>query len=130
MAKINDRIISLRKEKGMNQKQLAEALNISPSTIGMIEQGRRNPGYDLLEDISDFFNVDMDYLTGRSDIKNKYQLGIPYDWENNHNNEEIEITLKINYDVFKSLDIISKNNSRTINEEILYIIHNYLGRQG
>lgn len=81
MAEIKDRIISLRNEKNMTQGQLAEALEISPSAIGMYEQGRRKPSYELLERISDYFNVDMDYLMGRSDVRNKYQAGLKYDWE-------------------------------------------------
>lgn len=82
MADIKDRIISLRVEKNMTQSQLAKALKISPSSIGMYEQGRRKPSYELLEEISDYFNVDMDYLMGRSEIKNKYQAGLKYEWEN------------------------------------------------
>ena len=81
MAEIKDRIVSLRNEKNITQSQLAEELNISPSAIGMYEQGRRKPSYELLEEICDYFNVDMDYLMGRSDIKNRYQAGIKYDWE-------------------------------------------------
>ncbi|KUL99356.1 hypothetical protein RO03_07515 [Fusobacterium nucleatum subsp. nucleatum] len=82
MTEIKDRIISLRNEKNMTQAQLAKELNISPSAIGMYEQGRRKPSYELLEEICDYFNVDMDYLMGRSDIKNRYQAGLKYDWEN------------------------------------------------
>jgi len=82
MAEIKDRIVSLRNEKNITQSQLAEELNISPSAIGMYEQGRRKPSYELLEEICDYFNVDMDYLMGRSDIKNRYQAGLKYDWEN------------------------------------------------
>lgn len=81
MVEIKDRIISLRKENNMTQEQLANELNISPSAIGMYEQGRRKPSYELLQEICDYFNVDMDYLMGRSDIKNKYQAGLKYDWE-------------------------------------------------
>ena len=81
MAEIKDRIVSLRNEKNITQSQLAEELNISPSAIGMHEQGRRKPSYELLEEICDYFNVDMDYLMGRSDIKNRYQAGLKYDWE-------------------------------------------------
>lgn len=81
MAEIKDRIVSLRNEKNITQSQLAEKLNISPSAIGMYEQGRRKPSYELLEEICDYFNVDMDYLMGRSDIKNRYQAGLKYDWE-------------------------------------------------
>ena len=83
MAEIKDRIVSLRNEKNITQSQLAEELNISPSAIGMYEQGRRKPSYELLEEICDYFNVDMDYLMGRSDIKNRYQAGLKYDWEDN-----------------------------------------------
>ncbi len=83
MADIKDRIISLRLEKNMTQSQLAKALKISPSSIGMYEQGRRKPSYELLEEISDYFNVDMDYLMGRSEIKNRYQAGMKYEWEEN-----------------------------------------------
>ena len=81
MAEIKDRIVSLRNEKNITQSQLAEELDISPSAIGMYEQGRRKPSYELLEEICDYFNVDMDYLMGRSDIKNRYQAGLKYDWE-------------------------------------------------
>ena len=81
MAEIKDRIVSLRNEKNITQSQLAEELDISPSAIGMYEQGRRKPSYELLEEICDYFNVDMDYLMGRSDIKNRYQAGLKYEWE-------------------------------------------------
>lgn len=81
MTEIKDRIISLRNEKNMTQAQLAKELNISPSAIGMYEQGRRKPSYELLEEICDYFNVDMDYLMGRSEIRNRYQAGLIYDWE-------------------------------------------------
>lgn len=74
MIEIKDRIIELRLSKGLTQNELAKELNLSPSSIGMYEQGRRKPSFELLEKISDYFNVDMDYLMGRSEIKNKYQL--------------------------------------------------------
>ena len=91
MAEIKDRIVSLRNEKNITQSQLAEELNISPSAIGMYEQGRRKPSYELLEEICDYFNVDMDYLMGRSDIKNRYQAGLKYDWEEKKEEKENNI---------------------------------------
>ena len=89
MAEIKDRIVSLRNEKNITQSQLAEELNISPSAIGMYEQGRRKPSYELLEEICDYFNVDMDYLMGRSDIKNRYQAGLKYEWEDKKEEKNI-----------------------------------------
>lgn len=46
----------------MSQLQLAEALHISASTIGMYEQGRRSPGLDVLIRMSRIFGVSLDYL--------------------------------------------------------------------
>lgn len=57
---------SLRTSFGMTQNQLADQLNISRSTIGMYEKGAREPDYETLESIADIFNVDIDYLLGRT----------------------------------------------------------------
>lgn len=46
----------------MSQLQLAEALHVSASTIGMYEQGRRSPGLDVLIRMSRVFGVSLDYL--------------------------------------------------------------------
>lgn len=107
MAEIKDRIISLRNEKNMTQSQLAENLNISPSAIGMYEQGRRKPSYELLENICDYFNVDMDYLMGRSDIKNRYQAGLKYDWEEDKK-EEVKTAARNEKNFNKSFNKYSK----------------------
>ena len=85
MKEIKDRIIELRLAKGLTQSELAKELKLSPSSIGMYEQGRRKPSYPLLEKISDYFNVDMDFLMGKSDIKNKYRLE-----NNNKTSSEID----------------------------------------
>ena len=45
---------------------MAEKLGISRSTIGMYETGAREPDFETLEAIADFFNVDTDYLLGRT----------------------------------------------------------------
>lgn len=57
---------SLRTSFGMTQNQLADRLNISRSAIGMYEKGTREPDYETLESIADIFNVDIDYLLGRT----------------------------------------------------------------
>lgn len=68
-----DILKELRIEKHLTQSQLAKCFEISASTIGMYEQNRREPDFETLEAIADFFNVDMDYLTGRSAVKNKFR---------------------------------------------------------
>ena len=54
----------LRKSKGLTQAELGKILGVSPSTIGMYEQGRRTPDKDSLIAISNYFNVSTDYLLG------------------------------------------------------------------
>ena len=69
---------SLRKANGLTQDELAKILKISRSTIGMYENGSREPDYETLEAIADHFNVDIDYLLGRTNkttiIPNHYYL--------------------------------------------------------
>ena len=82
MADIKDRILSLRNEKELTQEKMAKIFNVGFSTVSMWERGERIPRPKILQEICDYFNVDMDYLMGRSDIKNRYQAGLKYDWEN------------------------------------------------
>lgn len=63
------RLKSLRESKNITQKELANKLGISPSAIGMYESGKRNPDTSMLNILSNFFDVSVDYLMGRSDIK-------------------------------------------------------------
>ena len=52
----------LRTKKGITQAQLADALGIGKSTISMYEVGAREPDFEMLECIADYFNVDLMYL--------------------------------------------------------------------
>lgn len=55
----------LRKDAGMSQEELAEAIGISKSAVGMYEQGKRTPhNKEVLKAISDCFSVSVDYLYG------------------------------------------------------------------
>lgn len=56
----------LRKAAGLSQAEMAKRLGISRSTVGMYETGQREPDFETLEVIADFFNVDVDYLIGRT----------------------------------------------------------------
>ena len=77
MSKFSERIKGLRTERGITQEQLASMLKVSRSTIGMYESGRREPDFETSEAIADIFNVDMDYLTGRSDVERRHPITPP-----------------------------------------------------
>ena len=64
---IGQRIAALRRDAKMSQAELARQLQVSPSAVGMYEQGRREPSADTLVKLSRIFQVSTDYLlTGRA----------------------------------------------------------------
>ncbi len=71
MAQFDKILKLLRNEKNMSQQELADALGISKSSINMYERGERQPNFEVLEAIADFFNVDIDYLLGRTNKTTK-----------------------------------------------------------
>ena len=65
---LSSQIMLLRRSAGMSQAQLAKLLHISPSTLGMYEQGRRTPGIEMLVQMSRIFNVSLDYIITGSEF--------------------------------------------------------------
>ncbi|MED4840262.1 helix-turn-helix transcriptional regulator [Weizmannia sp. CD-2023] len=63
------RLSALRKQKGLSQYELADKLGYSRGQIANYEQGKREPDYETLQKIADFFDVTTDYLLGRTDIR-------------------------------------------------------------
>lgn len=59
---LSRQIESLRRKMGWSQKELARRLHISPSAVGMYEQGRREPSIEVLVALSKEFDVTIDYL--------------------------------------------------------------------
>lgn len=59
---LGKRITSLRKQAGLTQEGLAKKLNITRSALSQYELGTREPNYDLLIKIADFFDVSIDFL--------------------------------------------------------------------
>ena len=71
MASFAERLKDLRLSKNYTRKELSHLIGISESSINMYERGEREPGFETLELIADFFNVDMNYLLGKTQIKNQ-----------------------------------------------------------
>lgn len=67
MADFKTRFKELREANELTQSGIADKLGLTRSRIGMYETGKREPDYETLELIADFFNVDIDFLLGRSD---------------------------------------------------------------
>ncbi len=59
---LGERIALLRRGQGWSQAHLAQKLHISPSAVGMYEQGRREPSLEALLALARVFEVTADYL--------------------------------------------------------------------
>ncbi len=57
-----DVLRKLLEEKSITQKQLAENLNISASTLGNYIRNLRQPDFEMVRKIADYFSVSTDYL--------------------------------------------------------------------
>ena len=58
----NEKLQSLRKQSGLTQEQLAEALYVSRTAVSKWESGRGTPSIDSLMAIARYFSVSVDSL--------------------------------------------------------------------
>ena len=77
------RLKKLREELGLTQEELGKKLNLVKSNVSMYENGTRIPNAETLEQLSQLFDASIDYLLGKSEVKN---IAKPY-------NDELEKTL-------------------------------------
>lgn len=66
---IFENIRNLREDNDKTQKELAEYLNIKQTTYSKYELGKINIPIEMLIKLADFYNVSLDYLTGRTPKK-------------------------------------------------------------
>lgn len=57
---MNNNLEKIRKERGINQEELANALEVSRQTIISLEKGRYNPSIILAFKIAKFFNMKIE----------------------------------------------------------------------
>ncbi|GFI50965.1 helix-turn-helix transcriptional regulator [Lachnospiraceae bacterium 62-26] len=62
-------IRNLREDNDKTQKELAEYLNIKQTTYSKYELGKINIPIEMLIKLADFYDVSLDYLTGRDSKK-------------------------------------------------------------
>ena len=70
MATFAERLKTERKNNNITQTQLAEKLYLDRSSISKYESGKQIPETPTLEKLADFFDVSIDYLLGKTDIRN------------------------------------------------------------
>ena len=67
MSVFSERLIQMRKSRGISQSTFAKEIGVSPRTYQDYEYGTREPQVSIFVRIADFYGVSLDYLAGRSD---------------------------------------------------------------
>ena len=70
--KYNERIRALREDNDLKQHQIAEMLHIGQKTYCDYELGRTRIPLESVIFLAKYYDVDMNYICGISDIRNKF----------------------------------------------------------
>lgn len=93
---MGEKLKSLRIEKKLTQKQVADRIGLAISAVSSYESGTHYPSYDVLVKLARIFHVSTDYLLGMTDTRNVDVTGL--------NDNEIELVSQL-------VDMLrSKNN--------------------
>ena len=77
--KINEQIAFLRKQKGLTQEELANALGVTNQAVSKWESAQCCPDIQLLPLIADYFGVSIDELMGHNAVVQKNKTGFIID---------------------------------------------------
>lgn len=107
-----ERLRALRRGQNITLKELAAALNQhltsgekanTPSQIGNWERGIRTPSYIEARKLAEYFDVSLDYLTGKSD-QNDYDLGKLFLSGKELSFNHTTLTSQDRYEIFQLID--------------------------
>ncbi len=99
MSEFSNRFRQLKDEANLTLKELSEALDITSPNLSYYMKGRE-PSYDILIKIADYFNVTTDWLIGRTDARNTSQESLYEQIENAFelkDNQKLSGDNKVNY---------------------------------
>jgi len=82
---LSARLTYLRKRNKKTQEDMAKFLGITRPAYTAYESGRRQPDYETLQKLANFFNVSVDYLLGQTNIRE-------FDIVDIFQNEDVKIT--------------------------------------
>ena len=69
-----ENIRNLRIDGGYTQRDIAKILGVNQNTYSQYEIGVLNYSVEALEKLADFYGVSVDYLLGRTAVKDPYPL--------------------------------------------------------
>lgn len=67
----SERFAHLRQQQSVSLGVVAEFLGVTSEAVRLLEKGKRSPSFEVLCALADYFDVSLDYLCGRSDVKDR-----------------------------------------------------------
>ena len=64
------RLVQLRKQKGLTQEQLAQSLGVTRVAVSLWESAKREPDLEMFRKLANVFDVSIDDLSGSSVTRN------------------------------------------------------------
>lgn len=121
MSIFGERLKELRKESELTQKELADKLSISSSAVAMYERGNREPSFEIMEEIADLFNVDMNFLLGKSQERNATQINIKISAGGENEQKESLANVEHQEAVEKAAELFSRLSEEEQQQALTYI---------
>lgn len=96
MATFSERLKLLRKDKGVTQKMVADAIGVTERGIRRYEAGDVTPAFDVIAALAEYFKVSTDYVIGVTDAPNSAETDL------------LDVFRKLNADDRKNLSAFAK----------------------
>lgn len=113
--KICEKLIELRKNAGLTQKQLADELNITSAAISKWENGISTPDIEMLCTIADYFRISVDALISHTP---KHRLAVLFLYNRTGESVARKVLTK------HGIEVIGVVNQLTQLEELLHVTQN------
>lgn len=114
----SEKLKQLRKNKGVTQQALANAINEKRSSIANYESNNAMPGFEILNKLSNYFNVPVGYLTGKNNsIVSEYSFKSLEDYINICPKQKplwLKIKNPIKYSTFSGEEVYGTNKDSKI----------------
>lgn len=114
---IGKKIRDLRREMGITQEELGRMLNVGKSTISQYENNINKPDLDMIKQIADIFNVSVDYLFGRTEIREAVSEYVTHSDPSKNNEDQ-----NLNHNKPNETPKMFKPKEETIADEIIELL--------
>lgn len=129
MTSFTNRLVQLRKIRGLTQQQIADEIGVNRGSYSNWEKGKREPNFETLLKLASILNTTTSYLLGESDIQ--YGYGSKEFEEYIQNSPDIfsEIFINQTRDTMRALPYLAKKEGKTTDEVFREITEN-MSEQG